>query len=164
VEQFTQPSQQWDLYLIHSDLDQLIRQFRSCFTLIKAGGGLVFNERNEFLAIQRHGIWDLPKGKIEKGENFKSAALREVAEETGLRGLEVAHSLLDTYHTYQLKNTHVLKKTRWFEMVYTGKELPVLQEKEGISHYRWVKPGETEFIRQNSYRSILDVLSSRQVL
>ena len=41
---------------------------------------------------------------------------------------------------------------------------PVLQAEEGITAYRWVKPGNTAFIRKNTYASILDVLSLKKLL
>ena len=47
----------------------------------------MFNFKNEILLIYRNGVWDLPKGKIEFGESYEDAALREVAEETGVKNL-----------------------------------------------------------------------------
>ncbi len=73
-------------------------------------------------------------------------------------------SLLSTYHTYVSKGDRVLKKTKWFEMNYGGESEPELQGKEGITDYRWVKPGQTGFIRENSYASILDVLYMKNLL
>ena len=87
------------LFIFHPDLDMLQDSFRSCFKYLKAGGGLVFNQNGEFLAIYRNGVWDLPKGKMEKGEDFEQTALREVEEETGLDELEARGLLLSTYHT-----------------------------------------------------------------
>ncbi len=78
--------------------------------LIEAGGGVVLNDRGEFLVILRNGIWDLPKGKLEKGEDFATAAMREVEEETGLHGLKMLDPLSSTYHTYNLKGKRILKK------------------------------------------------------
>jgi len=152
------------LYLYHHDMPLLAEAFRSCFKCIDAGGGVVLNSRNSFLVIKRNGVWDLPKGKLEKGEDFETAALREVTEETGLTGLELRLLLVSTFHTYPLGDELVLKETRWFEMRYREKDDPVLQEEEGITGYRWVKQGKTGFIRKNSYRSILDVLEIRGLL
>ena len=152
------------LYLSHKDLTSLVQEFKSCFTLIDAGGGLVFNPKGEFLAIKRNGIWDLPKGKLEKGEDFEMAALREVEEETGLKKLVMVQPIMSTYHTYQMGGQKVLKKTRWFEMHYPGKKDPVLEEKEGITKHRWVRPGEAGFFRKNSYGSILDVLKIKNLI
>ena len=153
-----------NLYIFHEDMLMLIEEFKSCFTSIEAGGGVVFNSRGEFLTIKRHGLWDLPKGKLEEGEDFAMAALREVEEETGLKSLEITHPVISTYHTYSLKNQRILKKTRWFEMKYQGGADPVLQSEEGITEYRWTRPGETDFIRQNTYKSIMDVLYYRDLI
>ena len=112
----------------------------------------------------RKGVWDLPKGKLEKGEDFQGAAMREVMEETGLKGLVIKEPLISTYHTYWQQGRKVLKKTKWFEMEYAGKDSPVLQEAEGITDFMWVKPGQTDFIRQNTYASILDVLYMRKLI
>ena len=153
-----------NLYIFHEDMLMLIEEFKACFTMIEAGGGVVFNSKGEFLTIKRNGIWDLPKGKLEKGEDFANAALREVEEETGLKGLEIIHPVISTYHTYSQKKKRILKKTRWFEMVYQGNSKPSLQSEEGITEYRWARPGETDFIRQNTYKSIMDVLYYRLLI
>ena len=164
IEAFSELHQIQSLYIFHEDMLMVIEEFKACFKMLEAGGGLVFNPRGEFLAIERNGVWDLPKGKLEKGEDFEQAALRETEEETGLSGLERVKPLMSTYHTYALKGKKILKKTRWFEMLYTGEGLPQLQAEEGISDYRWVKPGKTDFIRRNTYGSILDVLYMRELL
>jgi 8-oxo-dGTP pyrophosphatase MutT (NUDIX family) len=152
------------LHITHPDMPLLEEAFRACFNCIDAGGGVVLNKKKEFLIIKRNGVWDLPKGKLEEDEDFESAALREVEEEMGLGGLEMVQLLVSTFHTYRLSGKLVLKETRWFEMRYHGREKPVLQEAEGITACRWVRPGKTGFIRKNSYGSILDVLRTRQLL
>lgn len=146
------------LFVIHEDLALLQSEFRKMFLPVKAGGGVVFNADGHFLMIRRRGMWDLPKGKLEKGEDYETAALREVEEETGLIGLSIANPLVSTHHTYTSREGPVLKKTRWFEMHYSLQEPPVLQYGEGITDFKWVAPGEDEFIRGQTYGSILDVL------
>ncbi|MGR9052916.1 MAG: NUDIX hydrolase [Gammaproteobacteria bacterium] len=52
-------------------------------------GAVVFNSRREVLLIRRNqapasGLWSVPGGKVEPGETFTAAVVREVAEETGL--------------------------------------------------------------------------------
>ena len=122
------------------------------------------NEKGEFLVMLRNGIWDLPKGKLEKKESFESAALREVEEETGLDQLIIKQPVLSTYHTYQEKDNMILKKTKWYEMSYTGDKVPVPEVEENITETRWVTPGNTDFIRKNTYPSVLDVLYLRDLL
>jgi hypothetical protein len=164
VGMFASLNQISNLYIVHDDIVMLFEEFKACFKNIEAGGGLVMNDRGEFLSILRNGIWDLPKGKLEKGEDFQIAALREVEEETGLTGLQLVEPLISTYHTYPLKGELVLKKTKWFEMKYSENREPVLQAEEGITDYRWVTPGRAGFIRENSYASILDVLYMSNLL
>ena len=92
------------------------------------------------------------------------AALREVEEETGLKELQIKEPLISTYHTYRLKGKKILKKTRWFEMYYKGSDSPVLESAEGITDYKWTLPGQTGFIRENTFASIMDVLYMRKLL
>jgi len=153
-----------NLYILHENILGVFEEFKACFKVIEAGGGVVLNDRGEFLVILRNGIWDLPKGKLEKGEDFATAAMREVEEETGLHGLKMLDPLSSTYHTYKLKGKRILKKTKWFVMQYSGSAEPVLQAEEGISDYRWAKAGNTGFIRENTFASILDVLYMRNLL
>lgn len=153
-----------NLYVLHDNILLVFEEFKSCFTVIEAGGGLIMNDRGEFLVILRNGIWDLPKGKLEKGEDFQTAALREVEEETGLNGIQVLDPLTSTYHTYLLSGERILKKTKWFVMKCGENQEPELQSREGISDYRWASPGNTGFIRENTYASILDVLYMSNLL
>ena len=153
-----------NLYILHENILDVFEEFKACFKVIEAGGGVVLNDHGEFLVIYRNGTWDLPKGKLEKGEDFATAAMREVEEETGLHGLKMLDPLSSTYHTYNLKGKRILKKTKWFVMQYSGSAEPVLQAEEGISDYRWAKAGNTGFIRENTFASILDVLYMRNLL
>ncbi len=152
------------LFIFHDDIISLFDEFKACFNYVEAGGGVVINKKGEFLVILRDGIWDLPKGKLEKKENFETAALREVEEETGLDKLKIIRPILSTYHTYQLSDDMVLKKTKWYEMSYNGSKEPVPEIKEKITEVRWVTPGNTDFIRKNTYPSVLDVLYLRDLL
>jgi len=62
---------------------------------VEAAGGVVVADDGQVLLVHRprYDDWTLPKGKLDRGETFEEAALREVREETGLRctlGREVA--------------------------------------------------------------------------
>ena len=74
------------LYIVGKNVFDL---YFSDHKLIEAAGGVVKNPADELLFILRLGKWDLPKGKIEKGEKIKEAALREVEEECGGGGLKI---------------------------------------------------------------------------
>jgi 8-oxo-dGTP pyrophosphatase MutT (NUDIX family) len=146
------------LYIFHPDLDELRNAFRSCFKNINAAGGLIRNKTGQYLFIRRRGKWDLPKGKLDKGESFEEAALREVTEECGIRGMIILCRLMSTYHSYLLDNEPVLKKTLWFEMLYSGEKAPVPQKAEDITEIRWVAPSDLSTITNDTYLSVIDVL------
>jgi len=164
VEAFFALTRIQNLYIFHDDILSLVEEFKACFNFIEAAGGLVLNKKGEFLVIMRDGVWDLPKGKLEKKEDFEQAALREVEEEVGLKGLRIRNPIISTYHTYHLSEDRILKKTKWFEMLYEGHKNPKPQKSENITEVRWAKPGETDFIRKNTYPSVMDVLYARDLL
>ena len=152
------------LFIFHHDILTLFEEFKACFSYIDAAGGVVLKPDGTFLVMKRDGLWDLPKGKLEKGESAKIAALREVEEETGLKNLTVKQPILSTFHTYQITEDMHLKKIKWYEMHYSGEAEPVPEIAENITEIRWVEPGKTDFIRKNTYPSVLDVLYIRDLL
>jgi 8-oxo-dGTP pyrophosphatase MutT (NUDIX family) len=124
------------------------------FLHIEAAGGLVINELGEYLIIERLGRWDLPKGKIERGEGQEEAALREVSEECGLDRLQLLGPLPRTWHGYIQSGQHILKTTHWFEMRVAGHPELKAQEEEHITQAIWME--KTEFCRRmmDSYPAI----------
>jgi 8-oxo-dGTP diphosphatase len=54
---------------------------------VQAAGGVVVDADGRVALVHRpeYDDWTLPKGKLDAGESFEEAALREVEEETGLR-------------------------------------------------------------------------------
>jgi 8-oxo-dGTP pyrophosphatase MutT (NUDIX family) len=145
------------LFIFHYDIEELREVFRSCFINIDAAGGLVKNEKGEYLFIFRRGKWDLPKGKLDAGESFQQAAVREVIEETGLEGIALEKPLISTYHTYPLKGSTVLKKTYWFEMSYTGNGKAAPQTTEDIEEVRWFGQKELFIPFQNTFPLVKDI-------
>lgn len=127
---------------------------------IEAAGGYVLNPEGEVLLIFRRGKWDLPKGKIDQGENAREAAIREVEEECGIQNLFIREKLIDTYHCYQQNNSFILKKTHWFIMTsnYRGELTPQLEE--GIHKAEWRNPDSLLSLYDNTYPSIQEVLDA----
>lgn len=136
--------------------------FCSNFIVLEAAGGMVFNERNELLMICRFEKWDLPKGKIEKGESPSSAAKREVCEETGVCDLEIISEDHATYHTYVHKRKHILKKTFWFKMKCKNFSSFKLQDEEGIKDAQWMNKEQLKEAMKNTYPSIAELLKDSQ--
>src|SRR4030095_3659462 len=106
----------------HSDFEELKKAFFKKFTLIQAAGGLVLNEKKEILLILRRGKWDMPKGKLDKGEKLEDCAIREVEEETGLKKVELISPLTITYHTYHEGTKYILKESHWYQMKVAGEQ------------------------------------------
>ena len=132
------------------NIEEIWEDFTHMFKVIEAAGGLVKNKNNELLFIRRMGKWDLPKGKIEKGESLEQAALREVEEETGLKELILEEFLNNTFHIYTERNGEkILKTTYWFKMTYVGNSQPIPQKEEWISK---VKKKNEEMIKNEVIR------------
>lgn len=144
----------------YPDVKYLKQVFESLFTVVRASGGLVENEKAEILMIFRRGHWDLPKGKIDLGERKKQAALREVQEETGISSIEMGKRIITTRHSFRLKNNRrALKKTFWYAMKANKQNL-VPQTMEDITEAKWVNP--RKFITRDLpiYNNIIDVLNA----
>lgn len=142
----------------------MIDEFSCMFRFIEAAGGLVQNSKGEYLVIYRYNKWDLPKGKLEKNEEVRLAALREVSEETGISNIELLGHITDTFHTYKLGNAIVLKKTSWFSMKYVGNETLIPQESEDISIAKWLPKEQVDEITSNTYDTIRQVFSKVMVI
>lgn len=146
----TSSERHWKVDDAESEMALILEQFLH----IEAAGGLVVNEFGEYLAIERLGRWDLPKGKIERGEGCEEAALREVSEECGLDGLQLLGPLPRTWHGYTQSSQHILKTTHWFEMRVAGRPELKAQEEEQITRAIWME--KTEFFQcmMESYPAI----------
>jgi 8-oxo-dGTP pyrophosphatase MutT (NUDIX family) len=145
-------------FIYHHDIEELMELFSKCFKVIEAAGGLVKNNAGEILFIHRLGVWDLPKGKAEKGESIEETAIREVEEECAITPLKVIRQLQPTYHTYWLKSKLILKKTFWYEMLYEGVDKPKPQYEEDIIKAEWIADSDLEKVYKNTYPSIIEVL------
>ncbi len=142
---------------VHHDLEELLRIFKKEMKVIKAGGGLVHTDNETVLLIFRRGKWDLPKGKLEKGETITEAAVREVEEETGLKNLVLGEPLTVTYHTYHQKGKLILKESNWF-LMKTQEQVLTPQSEEDIELCEWVKTDGLAPYLENAHPSIVDAL------
>ncbi len=141
-----------------SDISKTWKLFQLNFQIKKAAGGLVTNQKKQLLFIKRRGLWDIPKGHIEKGETKEAAALREVSEECGISQLQIVKRMKTTYHTYYLEGKLTLKPSYWFLMAYVGTEPTKPQLNEGITEAIWVSNDKVPELLAQSYPSIVDVI------
>jgi 8-oxo-dGTP pyrophosphatase MutT (NUDIX family) len=151
-------------YIICDDAKAFLKSIIANITLIEAAGGLVKNDEGHYLFIYRNDKWDLPKGKIEKDEQVKTAAVREVEEECGIQVSKLGKKICKTYHAYINKGEVVLKKTHWYSMRYKGIGKLKPQKEEGITDVRWFRKGHIDAILMNTFPSILDVLVKKDLI
>lgn len=135
----------------------VFNQLKQQFTLINAAGGLVKNSQSEYLFIFRRGKWDLPKGKLDEGEDFETAAIREVQEECGITHIELGDLYHLSYHIYEENNDWILKQTNWYLMKSEEKNL-IPQLEEGITQTAWLPINQFEKVRENTYASIDEII------
>lgn len=164
IKTFIETPESKKLFVVHEDIEAAFKKFSKLFKIIEAAGGLVKNQNDEILFIFRRNKWDLPKGKIEKNETPKIGAIREVEEECGIHDLVINKLLKITYHTYNLNNRDILKRTFWYEMTYTGNENPKPQLEEDITEAKWLKKFDLPEVLKNTFSSIIEVMGEAGVI
>ena len=128
---------------------------------VRAAGGVVSRRRREaqvkVLVIHRprHGDWGFPKGKVEEGETEEECALREVAEETGLRA-----RLERELGTVRYTDGRGRPKTvRYWEMEAEG---GTAAPGDGVDEVRWLPPDEAALLLTHERdREVLAALGDR---
>jgi ADP-ribose pyrophosphatase YjhB (NUDIX family) len=127
-------------------------QLRNKFKIEKAAGGLV-RKKEKSLMIYRMKKWDLPKGKKEKGENYKETAVREVEEECNIT-VKLGKRICTTWHTYTMNKRAMMKKTKWYLMEIQDDAKMKPQASEDIEDVRWMSQKEVYHALEHSYKSI----------
>lgn len=146
--------------LFHTNFQGLLDEVKKHFLYIEAAGGVVENEIGEILCIMRRGMWDLPKGKLDKHETPPEAAIREVMEETGLSQVQLKEYICSTWHTYNHEKGKgpVLKQTYWYKMNAPKSDSLCPEAQEQITAAEWVAKTGLAQIKESTYPSIIDVL------
>ena len=118
---------------------------------MRAAGGIVVRDGRVLLVHRpKYGDWSLPKGKLEEGESWEEAALREVAEETGLRG-ELGDEVGRTHYEDSRGRP---KEVRYYRV--SSVDEPRAQNE--VDEVRWVTPEEAQSLL--TYQRDRDLLRS----
>lgn len=145
-----------------ADKKSVIDYIKSRFKVVKAAGGIVEKE-DKILLINRLKKWDIPKGKLDKGESWEKGALREVEEETGAK-VALGPRICKTWHTYLRNEKYNLKKTVWYAMELVDDTHLAPQVEESIEEVRFMNRHEVKQAMYNSYRTIRHVLKEYYAL
>jgi len=151
------------IYIPSEDTEGTYRQLCSEFKEVNAAGGLVQNRRGDYLLISRMGLWDLPKGHQEEGEDISVTALREVQEETGVDNLELRDLICITDHCYLRNDIWHLKHTWWYDMLYNNPVDLTPQREEDITKAAWVAKSSLPPFLKNTYPSIIEVFREANI-
>jgi ADP-ribose pyrophosphatase YjhB (NUDIX family) len=151
------------VYIPTDDIEDTYRRICAEFVEVNAGGGLVSNRRGDLLLISRNGLWDLPKGHQDPGEEISVTALREVQEETGIYELVLRDLICITDHCYIRDGKWHLKHTWWYDMLYTDPTDLTPQKEEDISKAAWVARSSLPPFLLNTYPSIIEVFREAKI-
>jgi 8-oxo-dGTP diphosphatase len=121
---------------------------------VRAAGGLVVRDGKVAVVHRpRYDDWSLPKGKLEPGEGFEEAAVREIAEETGARARIVRELDSDRY----IDNRGRPKLVRWYLMDVddAGEFTP----DDEVDELRWLAPERArDLVSYDHDRALLSTL------
>ena len=129
---------------------------------LRSGVGIVvLNKTNKVFVAKRidnpKNFWQMPQGGVDNGEDFLSAAYRELEEETSIKNVELI-SELDGFITYNLpdrllgiiwKGKYKGQKQKWFLMRHLGddNEINIKTKKPEFLDWKWVDLKEiTSFV------------------
>lgn len=157
VEMFELSSTLEKIYIPSAEPEDCYKKICGDFREVNAAGGLVENRRGDYLLIKRDGLWDLPKGHQEAGEDIKVTALREVQEETGVDDLSLGDLICVTDHCYKRNGIWHLKHTWWYRMYYLKPLDLTPQTEEDITKAAWVAKSSLPPFLKNTYPSIKEV-------
>ena len=130
----------------------MIEKFKN-LPLRNGVGIVVLNKNNKVFVAKRidnpKNFWQMPQGGVDEGENFFSAALRELEEETGIKEVELIQEI-DGTMTYELpphllgiiwKGKYKGQKQKWFLMRYLGNDdqINIRTKKPEFLDWKWIE-------------------------
>lgn len=152
------------VYLYYPKLDKGLKLLKNKVVTVKAAGGVVMDDKERLLLIYRNNKWDLPKGKKNFDEFRKDAAIREVVEETGVKGLVIKKKLMNTYHFFKNNSKYKLKETTWYLMKtsYKGDLTPQLEE--NIIKAEWKSKDQVRELIHLTYLNVKQLLITQKII
>ena len=121
---------------------------------LRSGVGIVLlNNQNKVFVAKRidnpKNFWQMPQGGVDKGEDFLTAAYRELEEETSIKNVELIQEI-DGTMTYELpdrllgiiwKGKYKGQRQKWFLMRYLGNDndINIKTKKPEFLEWKWIE-------------------------
>jgi len=129
-----------------------------------SSGGVIFRRYDgsievAMVAVKGGNVWCLPKGLIDKGEVPEKTAIREVAEETGLKG-RIIEKLGEITYWYYIKDENIKcrKTVHFFLMEYEGGD--VSNHDWEVDDASWFQIDEA--LKKASYRGEKEIIEKAE--
>ena len=146
---------------------------------LRSGVGIVVLNRNNKVFVAKRidnpkNFWQMPQGGVDNGENFLTAAYRELEEETSIKNVELIKEIEGTI-TYELpenllgiiwKGKYRGQKQKWFLMRYLGTddEINIKTDKPEFLDWKWIEisklAGVAIDFKVHVYKKIVEELNS----
>ena len=121
---------------------------------LRSGVGIILLNKDDKIFVARRidnpkNFWQMPQGGVDEGEDFLTAAYRELEEETSIKNVKLIQEIDGTL-TYELPN-HLLgiiwkgkykgQKQKWFVMRFLGKDndINIKTKKPEFLEWRWIE-------------------------
>ena len=120
---------------------------------LRSGVGIVLlNKENKVFVAKRidnpKNFWQMPQGGVDDGEDYLSAAFRELEEETSVKNVKLIKEIEGTT-SYELpdnllgiiwKGKYKGQKQKWFLMRYIGKDedININTKKPEFLEWKWI--------------------------
>jgi len=121
---------------------------------LRCGVGIVvLNQDNKVFVARRidnqKNFWQMPQGGVDKGEDYLTAAYRELEEETSIKSVNLIKEL-DGLMTYELpknllgiiwKGKYKGQKQKWFVMRFFGQdsEINIKTKIPEFCEWKWIE-------------------------
>jgi len=126
--------------------------------LIISAGGIIYrveNGKNFFIIVKNpYDKWTFPKGKVEEGETWQEAAVREIQEETGITEAEILGEVGEIKFTDK-SGEEVIKKSVHFYLIRTTQVNTIINPEAHIKEIKWVEEGEV--LNHLDYPNLVDL-------
>ena len=126
--------------------------------IVGKGDSIFAVQRAEGKRASTSGVWELPGGKVDPGENLRAAVIREVGEETGLNIVPISGFLL--YNEYPMDGEREGETYQAFvcRAIVTGGNLQLSDEHTAAAHFLPADMMQSPYFRADTPQALRKVI------